>query len=366
MRAANPVSAATLRKELADEALAEAMRRAMAGGSVPLVDPSPPRRRTTALAFGAGLACLALVAVLFLLGGGSVGGSGQPAFAAAAIEVAEANPRLLVTASGWSVTDAGEFERDEGEVTFANGDRQFTIHWYPAHLYRSYLRDRATVSTPQRSTLLGRTATTIRYDLNGGGAEYATMLAPQGPVFIETRGNVGDRTAYDAVLHSLRPVDVETWLAAMPPSVVGPDVRVRVVKRMLHGVPLPPGFDSAALEGEDSVLNHYQLAVKVASSVTCGWFESWLSATKAGDGASADQAVAAMSTWRHWPMTPIIGHGGWAMNLKMAAEELADSNVDNGPAGRVVNPDGSGYELGPSWAVWLNCTDRTWRHPIKP
>ncbi len=366
MRAANPVSAAALREEIGDEALTDAMRRAIAGGGVLPVDRSPRRRRTPVLAVGAGMTCLALVAVLFLLAGGSVGGSGQPAFAAAAIEVAEANPRLLVTAPGWSVTDAGEFEKEGGEVTFANGDRRFTIHWYPARLYRSYLRDRATVSPPQRSTLLGRTATTIHYDLNSGEAEYATMLAPRGPVFTETRGGVGDRAAYDAVLHSLRPVDVETWLAAMPRSVVGPDARARVVERMLRGVPLPPGFDSAALEGEDTVLNHYQLAVKVASTVTCGWFESWLSATKAGDGARAREAVGAMSTWSRWPMTPVIGHGGWAMNLKMAAEELADDNIDRGPAGRVVNPDGSGYTLGPSWAVWLNCTNHIWRHPIKP
>ena len=91
-----------------------------------------------------------------------------------------------------------------------------------------------------------------------------------------------------------------------------------------------------------------------------------MEATKDGDAARAHEAVAAMSSWRHWPMTPIIGHGGWAMNLKMAAEELAAGNVDRGPAGSVVNPDGSGYELGPSWAVWLNCTDRIWRHPLDP
>jgi hypothetical protein len=372
MRAANPVSVEELRATLTEQDLGERLRRIVAGAEPPPAgaDPLPPvraPRRRLALAFAGALACVAAAAALLLgLGGGSVGGGGQRAFAAAAIRVAEANPRLLVTAPGWVVIDAGEFERDEGEVTFANGGRRFTVHWYPARLYRSYLRDRASVSKPRRSTLLGRAATTIRYDLNGGGAEYATMLAPQGPVFIEARGGVGDRAAYDAVLHALRPVDVETWLAAMPPDVVGPDSRARVVRRMLQGVPLPPDFDSAALQGEDSVLDHYQLAVKVAGTVSCGWFESWLSATKAGDGARAHEAVTAMSTWSRWPMTPTIGHGGWATNLKMAAAELADGNVDRGPAGRVVNPDGSGYVIGPSWAVWLNCTDRVWRRPIEP
>jgi len=379
MRAANPVSATALREEIGDEALAEAMRQAIASGSVPsqpipvgdrvAIEHGSPsrRRRVTAIGFGAGLACATVVAVLLLLGGGPVGGAGQPAFAAAAIEVAEANPRLLVTAPGWSVTDAGEFERGEGEVTFADGDRRFTIHWYPARFYGRYLRDRATVSKPQRSRFLGRTATTVRYGVDRSGAEeFATMLAPDGPVFVEARGAIGDRAAYDAVLHSLRPADVDTWLAAMPRRVVGPESRARVVERMLQGVPLPPGFDAAALQGEDAVLNHSQLAVKVAGAVSCGWFESWLAATKDGDGARADEAAAAMSTWRRWPMTPVIGHGGWAMNLKMAAEKLAAGNVDQGPAGRVVNPGGSGYELGPAWALRLNCTDRIWRHPIGP
>jgi hypothetical protein len=383
MRSANPVSAAALREETDGEALAEAMRRAIERGSLPsqpipageqvaieysdVIGP-PPRRRRAALALGVGLVCLAGAVALLLLGGGSVGGSGQSAFAAAAIEVAEANPRLLVTAPGWSVVDAGEFEKDQGEVTFAYGNRRFAIHWYPAHRYRSYLRDRATVSKQQRSTLLGRAATTVRYGVDRNGAEeYATMLAPEGSVFVEVRGAIGDRAAYGAVLRSLRPVSVETWLEAMPHSVVSPETRARVVARMLRSVPWPPGFDRAALEDESSVLNHYQLAVKVAGTVSCGWIESWLAATKAGDDERAREAVDAMATSPHWPMMPIlIKGGGWSQNVKMAARSIATGHLNRDPAGSVVNPDGSGYEIGPAWALGLNCIDHYWRHPIKP
>ncbi|HWA54673.1 MAG TPA: hypothetical protein VG816_10910, partial [Solirubrobacterales bacterium] len=241
MAAANPASAAELRAGLDEGTIAAAMRRAIASGSSPS-QPIPAgdraandfgsragRPRRPALALGGALACLAVAAALLLLGGGSVGGGSQPAFAAAAIEVAEANPRLLVTAPGWSVGDAGEFEKDGGEVTFVHGDRSFAIHWYPARLYRSYLRDRAQVSKPQRSTLLGRAATTVRYGVDRNGAEdFATILAPDGPVFVEARGAIGDRAAYDAVLHSLRPVGVDAWLGALPRSVVGPDARAHV------------------------------------------------------------------------------------------------------------------------------------------
>jgi hypothetical protein len=386
MRAANPVSAAELRGSIDDEDLSGAMRRAIAAGNAP-AQPIPAgdrvaseyatragsasggflRRRGFALGLGAGLACLAAIAVLLLFGGNSVGGGGEPAFAEAAIEVAEVNPRLLVTLPGWKVTDAGEFEAGEGEVTFGDGDHRFDVHWYPARYYRRYLRDRALVSTPKTSRLLGHTATTIDYGSSLGGAEYATMLSPRGPVFVEVRGALDDRAEYEAVLRSLRSVDVDTWLAAMPRRVVGPDHRAAVVGRMLRGVPLPPGFDLAALEGEGSVLNHYQLAVKVAGDVTCGWVESWLAATKAGDESRARDAVEAMATSHRWPMMPtLIEGGGWSGNVWSAARAIATGQVDRGAAGELVNPDGSGYKLGPAWAVGLNCTSRYWRRPLNP
>jgi hypothetical protein len=385
-RAANPASALELRGSIGDEELTRAMQRAIAAGNSPsqpipagdrvasefaVEDGSSGRflrpRRGVAIGLGAGLACLAAIAALLLFGNGSVGGRSGPEFAAAAIEVAEVNPRLLVTEPGWRVTDAGEFEADEGEVSFGDGTHRLAINWYPARFYRRYLRDRALVSTPEISKLLGHTATTIRYDLNSGGTEYATMLSPQGAVFVEVRGGLDSRAEYEAVLHSLRQVDVNTWLAAMPPNVVRPEARGAVVAKMLRGVPLPPGFDLAALKGEDSVLNHYQLAVKVADAVSCGWVESWLAATKAGDGSRAQEAVKAMATSRHWAMMPtLIEGGGWSANIWSAADAIASGHVNRGAAGELVNPDGSGYKLGPAWAVGLNCTSRYWRHPLEP
>jgi hypothetical protein len=387
MRAVNPVSSAELRSSIAAEELAGAMRRAIARGESPS-QPVPAgdrianeyaardgavstgffsRHRGVKLGLGAGLACLAGIAVLLLFGNGSVGGGAQPSFAAAAVKVAEVNPRLLVTAPGWSVANAGEFEADEGEVTFSDGIHRFDVDWYPARFYGSYRRDRALVSEPEASTLLGHTATTVHYVITHGDDEYATMLSPQGAVFIEVRGQLNSHAEYESVLHSLRPVGVETWLSAMPPRVVRPEARGAVVGRMLRGVPLPPDFDLAALEGEDSLLNHYQLAVKVAGTVSCGWVESWLSATKAGDGARAQEAVKAMASSRRWPMMPIlIRGGGWSGNVWRAAEAIATGHLNRGEAGESINPDGSGYALGPAWAVGLNCTSRYWRRPLKP
>jgi hypothetical protein len=223
--------------------------------------------RPAALVVGAAIVIAAVLLVVGAFGGGGT----HPTYAAAAIEVAEANPRLLVTAPGWKVTDAGEFEADNGETIFGDGHRTFELHWYPARLYRSYLRDRSEVSPPQRSRLLGRTATTVEYGHHG---EYATMIAPIGKVFVEVRGRLGGHAAYEEVLRSLRAVDIETWLAAMPASVVSPDTRAQTVATMLRGVPYPPGFDPSLIENETAVLNHYQLGVRVADSIACGWVES--------------------------------------------------------------------------------------------
>lgn len=377
LSAANPVSATKLRATIGESDLRREMIAAIAAGKsstgpalarevtngfgVLRIDRNgfpATRRRATLLA---GLAGAGLVALVILLGGIPGGGS-HPQFATAAIKVAEANPRLLVTDQpGWSVTHAGEFQADEGEVTFREGRRWLNVNWYPARQYRSYLRDRASVSRPQTSRLLGRTATTVRYR----AGEYATMLAPQGEVFVEVRGRLDSHAEYEEVLRSLRPVDVGTWLGAMPASVVRPEARAQVIERMLRGVPLPPGFDLASLEGGNWVANHYQLAVKVAGAVSCGWVETWLAASKAGDESGARGAVEAMATSRHWPMMPtLIRGGGWSANVRHATREIERGHLNRGAAGVLVRPDGTGYRLGPAWAMELNCTSRYWRRPI--
>jgi hypothetical protein len=373
MRTRNPVDPAVLRDETDAAALERAMALAIGRGETP-PDPVPAGD-----AFAAGLelsprrpflrpaplvaALVLLIAAVLALSGAFSGGGSHPTYAAAAVKVAEANPRLLITAPGWKVTDAGEFEADNGEMTFGDGSRTLELTWYPALLYRSYLRDRAKVSPPRHSRLLGRPATTVDY----GRAEYATILAPVGPVFVEVRGRLGARAAYETVLHSLRRVAVDTWLAAMPPGVVGPDNRAETVERMLRDVPYPPSFDLARLEDEPAVLDHYNLGVKVADDVSCGWVESWLAARQAGDSTAEERAVAAMASSHHWPLLREMereAKHGWALNIWHAAAELKSGRLNQGFDSALVRPDGSGYRLGPAWALELQCTPRIRRVPF--
>lgn len=367
MAAANPASAAELGAALGPAELERALARAVALGRAPS-EPIPAgdrvaheraasrgragiggRQRRTTLALG--LAAIAVVAVVFVVGGWLGGaGNGHPEFAAAAVRVAAANPRLLVTEPGWKVVRADEFEPENGELTFSDGSHRFELHWYPARLYEGVLRDRADVSTPEHGTLLGQRATTVDY----GREEYATMLSPQGKVFIEVRGRLGGKGAYEQILRSLRPVSVDAWLSAMPPSTVRPQARSQEVGRMLQGIPLPPGFDATSLQSESSIANRSTLAVKVANAVACGWTESWIAARAAGDEAAAERAVKAMAGSATWPIVRKTG-SPWFSNYRGIARQLRAGRLDRSPSAYETTASGKTFGFGPAWKMFLGC-----------
>jgi hypothetical protein len=315
--------------------------------------------RRMMLGAAAGLACAGAVAAAIVLSDASSTGtssagtsSDHPTIAPAALRAAEANPRLLVTAPGWKVTRADEFDTDSGEMNFSNGSHELQITWYPARYYQRYLDDRANVSQPETSTLLGQTATTVDY----GNDDYATMLSPEGDVFVEIRGSVGDRQAYDTLLQSVQRADVDAWLAAMPASVVQPSEHADVVDRMLKDVPLPPGLDLEALRTDTSVLDHYQLGAKLMSAVGCGWLESWLAATKAGDEATAREAVDAMATASDSAILNEMGtDGAYPQVFRQYAHEIQAGHLDTGSSGSETLENGTTYEFGPAYATALGC-----------
>ncbi len=364
MREADPVSAADLDADVA--VIDRALARAISLGRVPS-QPIPAgdraaleigRRRNVTLGISLGVA--AALAALLVLGGWLGGpGGGRTEFAAAAVRVAEANPRLLVTAPGWKIVRADEFEPDSGELIFSDGSHRFEVHWYAARFYEQYLRDRADVSAPQRGTLLGERTTTVHY----GREEYATMLSPQGSVFVEVRGRLGSKRAYDELLHSLRPVDVETWLSAMPPSTVRPEVRSAAVEEMLRGIPVPPGFDATPLRSEGSISNQDSLAVEVGNAVACAWVKSWIAARAGGDSAAAARAVEAMAGSADWPIVRET-KVPWFSNYAIVTKQMRAGKLDRSPSGYETRADGRTFGYGPAWKMFLGCRG-TYRREVK-
>ncbi|HET7054320.1 MAG TPA: hypothetical protein VFI09_10445 [Solirubrobacterales bacterium] len=368
MRAANPFPVEELRAAIDEAELTRAMRRAIAAGDLP-VRPIPAGDRIAmergagggpglagifsrhrAASIGLGLACVAAIAVLIVLGGGSIGSvknGGRPTYAAAAVKVAESNPRLLVTAPGWSIIHANSFEaeyggltyRDAGHPAFGPEGLRLTMSWAPASLYRSTLREYRPKATVTRSTLLGRQATTFHYR---GRPAYVTVLPPQGNVFV-TLALPADE--HETLLRSLRAVSVERWLAAMPPEVVQPAAESGVIAQMLRGVPLPPGLDPSSLAAEGELTSRFELGRAVAGAVACGWLESWDAATRSGDAATAEAAVEAMSGARHWAVLLQMVHergfrgdvlpphgSGWPASIVKAAREIAAGHLRHRPA----------------------------------
>ena len=305
-------------------------------------------RRPALAATAVALAAVAVVVISSTLGGG--GGSG---FAEAAVQVAEANPRLLVTEPGWRVVRADQFEADQGEIAFSDGSHDLTMTWYPASEYQSYYRDRNEVPSTQMEFANLGSSRTVRYGAN----DYATMLTPQGDIFIEIRADL-DAATYQQVVGSIEPTTVDNWLAAMPDSVVQPPDRASTVDAMAADMPIPPGLSLDSLRQEDGVLDRYQLGAKVSSTVACGWLDLWANGIRTGDDTAVAQATAAMGTSHNWAiLQEIKSQGGYSQAVWEIADQMKGGNSSDllTPAGSDTTADGRKTVFGPKYATALGC-----------
>ena len=308
------------------------------------------RRPRVALRAGAALAG-AVVAAALIFSGNEPGGdrTAGVAYAAEWIRIAEQNPRLLVTASGWEVTRADESKPDYGEMTFTHGAADLDLHWYPIASYSSFFRDRAADDADMTEMeLLGRPATVFGDDYNN----YSVMLRPGGDTFVEISSE-NDRTMgreeFLALLDTIQAVDVDTWLAALPPSVVQPVDRVATVDEMLEGIPVPPGLELDSLTRGETVRDRYQLGALVTGAVTCAWLERRISGLQAGDSAKVKEAEDALATAPSWPiLLEMRDQGGWSQEIwDWAADGRGSSGYGRNSTERPVGA--------------LGCSPANWR-----
>jgi hypothetical protein len=359
----NPVTTEEVAATLDADKRSEIVRLAKSrGGSDSNVTTVRHGRRGLRIAAGAVLVAAAITLVLAARDSGERPAGVGLDFANAAIRVAEVNPRILVTAPGWSITHVEPLEPDSGETQFSDGTSELSITWYPARLYERYREDRASVSPSVDTEVLGVTGATVHY----GDSDYATILPPDGDVFIEIRGRLGSEDAYYNILDSLETTDVATWLGAMPAEVVRPGEQAKLVHSLLRGVPLPPGFDLEKLAGQ-AVLNPDGLRLKVASSVACGWLDAWADADRIGDRAAKAKAVEAMATAESWPVMqerPVLGDR--SRTILELGKGIADGRLDRTFGGAIVsNENGVSYAYGPAYALSLECDSMT-RRRIEP
>jgi hypothetical protein len=256
----------------------------------------PLRWRLPGLAAAGALAAAALLAVTLVGGGDRLGAPPERAWAAPALRVANAVPRLLIGQPGWTVTRADEFSVREGEMTLRNGPRRVDLFWRPGS-FREWVDDRAhSADELAPADVLGGEATVFRYRGRHGGL---TALWRSGRYTMELTANGFSAAEYRRVLRSLKTVGVDEWLGALPRSVVLPADSGRVAKAMLAGIPRPDGFEPAPQTG---VRERYHLGARVAGGVACAWIEQWVEARADGDARAAGEAVEAMRTSRRWPI----------------------------------------------------------------
>jgi hypothetical protein len=261
------------------------------------------RRRRALVRLAAPIAAtvVVLVALLSLRDGSGDGNSGT-AWAAEQVRFAEASPLVLLDAPGWRVDYADEQSREQGELRFRLDARSAALNWRRGPI-ASWYEDRANSAAAKATApVLGTTARVYQYEGGTPGHRDITALFRYDGRVLEFRAGAAGIDAFKELLAKLKRVDTDTWLTAMPASVVKTSDRDVTIRRMLQGVPVPPGFDPSNIRGADLTKDRYQLGAAVAGTVACQWFKRWADARRENDGAKEHAAVAAMATAKDWPV----------------------------------------------------------------
>jgi hypothetical protein len=257
------------------------------------------------------------------------GTSSTPALTAElALRAAEDNPRLLIDEPGWKATTVYGFAEKNGTIGFTKGVRELEFDWYPADQYDSYYKDRLDVSGPEPATVDGMPGSRFTYSAD----DFAVMLKPRNGLFVEMRTGIHGwtRASFDAVLPHIKQVDARTFLAAMPPEIVTPDRAAAAADEVLADIPLPPGFDKAALAGL-GVNDPYQFGAEVTKVVGCGWIADWKQARSVGNSTEVKRATAAMTSSHHWHvLQQLAPQGAWSQSFWEIADSMAAGRVAGG------------------------------------
>lgn len=260
------------------------------------------------------------------------------AWAASLVKLAKGSPRLLVTADGWEVVRADEANARRGEMTFSNGERSLDLYWSFAAEHRGNMKNlRREAKAEWPLTIAGEQV--VLFQKNDPTDFTAAWVAGNRSMLLG--GLFPDVDAYRSIAASVRRVDVNTWLSALPRSVVQPYERPSSVESMLVDIPVHPSVDVSELRDSPEARERYQLGAEVTSAVSCAWIGQWVDAVDKGDDAAAREAVDAMGTARDWTILHEMNdQGAWPE----VVWTFADAMVDNSsvPAGRQMTVE-EGY-----------------------
>jgi len=195
-------------------------------------------------------------------------------------------------------------------------------------LHQSYLDDPAAGQDALGDiTVAGHDGKLFHYPSDSSDPDRFTALWIDADHSVELDGYQASEADFRALAATLQAVAVETWLDAMPESVISPTDRTAAIADMLAGIPVPPGFDQSVL-ASFGVSDRYQLGAQVTGAVACGWLDLWVAAEAAGDQAAMTQAAEAMASARSWPiLLEMDAEGYYPEVLWQYADALATGGI---------------------------------------
>ena len=264
-------------------------------------------------------------------------GSSNSAWAAPLVEFANSSPQLLIVEDGWDVTRADQYGDNEGEMTFTSSAGEADLFWRSRN-HEDLLASRANGALRiEQRTVLGEAAQITEHP--PGGGDYSALWRV-GDRTMEFRASTESFEDFIELLGQVEKVETETWLSALPDSVIQQNQRGPVVREMLSDIPVPEGFDFANLEDTGGFSERYNVGAAVTGAVACSWIDQWVAATASGDTQSAQEAVDAMATSRDWAiLQEMTAEGAWSEVLWEYADAIAGDGTVIG--GRVLTVEES-------------------------
>lgn len=296
---------------------------------------------------------LAFAAAAIAVTGGAVavgvmtvttGGPTTTAYAAELIAFAEGSPRLLLRTDGWQITQVNEFNAERGEMRFGlngavfgernnGGENTLELTWKPADT--TDLADPENHDRLDDITVVGYRAQLFKTR----GIDTFTARWIQGELAVELRADRTSEVDYRALVETIEAVDVDTWLDALPESLVRPDGRAATIAELRRGIPMPAGFDESVWENI-GVTDRRTLGAHVTGTIACAWIEQYEAADTTGDVAAKQNATAALASTHDWPaLREMASESGFPEALWYYADRIVNTGVV-GPRG---GPNIEGY-----------------------
>lgn len=349
--------------------------------------PASQWQRRSQLVLAATVAVAAILASQ-LLAGPSAPSAPTSAYGADMVSFAQSTPLLLLNARGWHVENVEQEESGEGRMEFVKGEapvsseagfvsadgvagnlpppserqRLVFLSWHP--LSPGAAGTSATEYSGGPSAQLPVLATVADVDTraedytNQGGPGDREMLAVwrEDGYEMRLRAAVPDLNGFKERLAALQRVGTETWLDAMPPTMVEPADHWLAVQEMLRGIPLPPDFDPNRIKTPETVISRYLVGVTVAGAVSCEWFRLWGEARRSGDTAGVKRAEEAMATAGSWPvLREMESKGEYTRGVVEHAEAMPSAQWWGRPllqaTGEGLGCPGMGFPLGAQGAA---------------